>query len=272
MLNIDPDFEEYKKLENKNVPLIKNEDLPEEFSQNAYDIIIEFIQKTKCLDYEWVIYFDYYTGEIFRCVKGKDNQVRLDFEDGEFEGKHIVSIHNHPINAFSPPSGKNFNILLRDFEDYEFIVGRDGLWILKAKGLHNDIIEDIREASLVYYILTLSRCADLKGKNGDKIECEDSLYGDMLSNYINDKNIKNIQLIKKEYITMTKNKKTDVIEFEHFESISNMEDLGLIQDFIKNPYLDVNKVKITEFFAKMGVEVNANELADAMKKYSHDFL
>ena len=33
---------------------------------------------------------------------------------------------------------------------------------------------------------------------------------------------------------MTKNKKTDVIEFEHFESISNMEDLGLIQDFIKN--------------------------------------
>ena len=82
----------------------------------------------------------------------------------------FVSIHNHPINAFSPPSGKNFNILLRDFEDYEFIVGRDGLWILKAKGIHNDLIEDIREAYLVYYILTLSRCADLKGKNGDKID------------------------------------------------------------------------------------------------------
>ena len=272
MLNIDLDFEEYKKLENNNVPLIKKEDLPKEFSQKAYTIIIEFIQKTKCLYYEWVIYFDYCTGEILRCVKGKDNQVRLDFEDGEFEGKHIVSMHNHPINAFSPPSGKNFNILLRDFEDYELIVGRDGLWILKAKGLHNDIIEDIREASLVYYILTLSRCVDLTGKSGDKIECEDSLYGSMLSNFINDKKLNNIQLTKKEYTTMTNNQETDVIEFEHFESISNMEDLGMIQDFIKNPYLDVNKEKITEFFAKMGVEVNANELADAMHKYSCDFL
>ena len=164
MLNIDLDFDEYKKLENKNVPLIKKEDLPEEFTQKAYSIIIDFIQKTKCLDYEWVIYFDYCTGEILRCVKGKDNQVRLYFEDDEFEGKHIVSMHNHPINAFSPPSGKNFNILLRAFEDYELIVGRDGLWILKAKRIHNDLIEDVREASFVYYILTLSRCADLKGK------------------------------------------------------------------------------------------------------------
>ena len=94
----------------------------------------------------------------------------------------------------------------------------------------------------------------------------------MLSNFINDKKLNNIQLTKKEYTAMTNNQKTDVIEFEHFESISKMEDLGLIQDFIKNPYLDVNKVKITEFFAKMGVEVNANELADAMHKYSHDFL
>ena len=94
----------------------------------------------------------------------------------------------------------------------------------------------------------------------------------MLSNFINDKKLKNIQLTKKEYTAMTNNQKTDVIEFEHFESISKMEDLRLIQDFIKNPYLDVNKVKITEFFAKMGVEVNANELADAMHKYSHDFL
>ena len=94
----------------------------------------------------------------------------------------------------------------------------------------------------------------------------------MLSNFINDKKLNNIQLTKKEYTAMTNNQKTDVIEFEHFESISKMEDLRLIQDFIKNPYLDVNKVKITEFFAKMGVEVNANELADAMHKYSHDFL
>ena len=32
LLNVGKDFEEYKDLENKNVPVIKKEDLPEEFS------------------------------------------------------------------------------------------------------------------------------------------------------------------------------------------------------------------------------------------------
>ena len=133
MLYVDSDFEEYKKLEKKNVGLIRKEDLPAEFSDKAYKTIVDFIQKTKNLDYEWAIFFDYLTGEILKCAKGISDEVKIYFDDDEFEGYHVASIHNHSINAFSPPSGKNFNIFQRDFEDYELIVGRGGLWILEAK-------------------------------------------------------------------------------------------------------------------------------------------
>jgi hypothetical protein len=134
LLNIGIDYDEYNDLENKNVAIIKKEDLPSEFGDNAYRTIVEFIQKTKFLDYEWAIFFDYTTGEILKCAKGMINKVKIDFEEGEFEGRHIASIHNHPaIDSFSPPSGKNFNILCRAFEDYELVVGRGELWVLKAK-------------------------------------------------------------------------------------------------------------------------------------------
>ena len=60
----------------------------------------------------------------------------------EFEDNYVASIHNHPSIVYSPPSGKNFGILLRDFEDYELVVGPNELWVLKAKGifalLHNN--------------------------------------------------------------------------------------------------------------------------------------
>ena len=79
---------------------------------------VDFIQKTRCLDYEWGLLFDYVTGEILKCVKGKEDKVRLDSAGDEFEGKHLSSIHNHPDYVLSPPSYKNFNIFLRIHEDY----------------------------------------------------------------------------------------------------------------------------------------------------------
>lgn len=270
LLNVGRDFEEYKDLEKKNVPVIKKEDLPREFSHDAYNTIIEFIQKTRCLDYEWGLLIDYVTGEILKCVKGKEDNVRLDSSGGEFEGKHVFSIHNHPDHVLSPPSHKNFNILLRIHEDYELIVGRDGLWILKAIGIHENIIKDVREASFVYYIFTLSQCNVLK-RTTEKNECQDSLYGGMLSRFINHKNINDIQLTKKEYFTMNNNSESDIFEFEHFKRISNPDDLKLVHAFVKNPHLKANKAGITKFFAKMNIEINADELADAMQRHSNEF-
>ena len=106
LLNVGPDFEEYNNLENKDVAVIKKEDLPEEFTDMAYETVVDFIQKTRCLDKEWALFFDYVTGEIVKCVKGKENEVRIDFEDINFEGSHVSSIHNHPISAFRHHLGK----------------------------------------------------------------------------------------------------------------------------------------------------------------------
>ena len=147
-------------------------------------------------------------------------------------------------------------------------MGREGVWILKAKGFHRNIIEDVRKASVFSYIFTLTQC-----KHFEKVEkmneCEDSLYGGMLSKYITDKNINDIQLTKMEYVTMSIDSKSCAAEFEHFESISNSDDFSAIQDFIDNPDLDKNKQRITKFFAKMNVEINADELANEMPKYKN---
>lgn len=67
---------------------------------------------------------------------------------------------------------------------------------------------------------------------------------------------------------MISNSKMEVAEFEHFERISNPEDIKLLQEFIANPHLEENKHQISNFFAKMNVEINADELAKAIHKFS----
>lgn len=128
-------FEEYMKLTKDENISIKLDDLPTEFTSEAYETIVEFIQKTKDLEYECLMYFDYVTGQILKFETGLKDKVKIEFSDGEFEGFHVASIHNHPSGVYSPPSDKNFGILMRDFEDYELVVGQNGLWILKAKGI-----------------------------------------------------------------------------------------------------------------------------------------
>lgn len=66
---------------------------------------------------------------------------------------------------------------------------------------------------------------------------------------------------------MADDSKIEIAEFEDFESVSNPEDLLLIREFIENPDLEENKEKITRFFANMNVEINADDLANAMPKY-----
>lgn len=198
-LDLGPDFDDYQKLEIQNVSSITREDLPSEFSDEALKTVDEFIRKTRNLNYECALFFDYGTGEILKFAKGINDNVKLEFEHDEFSGNHVASIHNHPNNVFGPPSGKNFNVLSRHFEDYELVVGRDGLWILKAKGVHKSLIKDFREASDVFYIMVSIQCDSLFESIDEIDECNDNRYGDMLLNYINNKNINDIQLMKREY-------------------------------------------------------------------------
>lgn len=189
--NEDSNMKRYQKLKINSKKFIKKTDLPPEFSDLALETINEFIKKTSNLNLECGIFFDYITGEILKCAFGDEEHVILHYNEDEFIEKHVASIHNHIKTLLSPPSDKNFNILLRSFEDYECIASPDVLWILKAKSVNRHLAKDLNESALI-----------LKGISekfsNDEID-EDKLYGKMLLNYINNKNIKNIQLQKREY-------------------------------------------------------------------------
>lgn len=151
LINIDVDFKEYKNLKINDIPSINPMDLPPEFGEGAFKTVDEFIKKTHYLDCEWVIYFDYVTGGILKCKKGGTDNVSVTFEEGEFDRHSVASIHNHPKNVLSPPSGLNFNILTRDFEDYELIAGFEYFWILKAKGVHENLVAQMNIASDTFF-------------------------------------------------------------------------------------------------------------------------
>lgn len=71
MLNSNVICKNYNDLKINSNLSVKKDDLPQEFSDDALKTINEFIQKTRQLDSEWAIYFDYKTGEILKCGKGK---------------------------------------------------------------------------------------------------------------------------------------------------------------------------------------------------------
>lgn len=187
----DSNLKKYENLKIDRKKYIKISDLPPEFSDSALITINTFINKTDGLNFECGIFFDYITGEILKCDFGDEKHVSICYDESEFTGKHVASIHNHIKTLLSPPSDKNFNILLRPFEDYELIASPDALWILKAIGTNNYLANHLNKSALI-----------LKGIcekfSNDEVN-EDELYGTMLLNYINNKNIKDIQLNKREF-------------------------------------------------------------------------
>lgn len=100
---------------------------------------------------------------------------------------------------FTPPSNKNFGIFLRKFEDYELIAGWNGLWILEGKYIDKSLVKELREESSKLFVSSLRYCSRKYSPPDIAYDKCDELYGKRLSNYINDKNIKNIQLYKRRY-------------------------------------------------------------------------
>jgi hypothetical protein len=150
-----------------------------------------------------------------------------------------------------------------DYDEYNDLENKN---VAIIKGIHKNLIEDIRFSSLVFYMIALSRCSNIESII-ERNKCEDSSYGDRLLNYINNKNINDIQLTKKEYVDMTNNPKSCVAEFEDFKHISDPEDYKLVSEFLDNPDSEINKQRITDFFAKMNVEIDADALAKSMPRY-----
>lgn len=174
------------------IPSVSSEDLPEEFDQKAVKLVDLFRRKTANIPYECMLFFDYKTGEIIYCFveDNLDGKIMEEINEFYFEGKNVASIHNHPKGFLSAPSGKNFQILEIENEDYELICGHDEFWILEAKGVFDkEIVEEIREKAKFFYFHSI---------NFEK-NAENKIYGDSLLKYINNKVKNNIKLIKVRY-------------------------------------------------------------------------
>lgn len=135
-------------------PIIKDE-LPVEFSQKAANTVDMFRRKTYDLDCECLIYFDIHTGNIISCnfSDGHNDNVSGNIFPDILKGMHIASIHNHPQEYYSLPSGKNFEILGLEFEEYGLILSRNELWILESKEVvfSEDEINEIRKNADIFF-------------------------------------------------------------------------------------------------------------------------
>jgi hypothetical protein len=133
----DTDYGRYRHLPiNWSISPITEDDLPVEFSPKAVKTVDMFRRKTVDLPYECMIYFDYTSGEIVACSfsdKNSPDEVHGVIYSYLLKKMHIASIHNHPVPYGAPPSGKNFEMLGLDFEEFELISSKEELWILESR-------------------------------------------------------------------------------------------------------------------------------------------
>ena len=176
----------------------------------------------------------------------------------DINGKHVASIHNHPMEVLSPPSGKNFKILKREYEDYELIAGFEYFWILKAKGLHENLIEEMNEASDTAFLSSFLHCTARYNDDNIFNRMQDLRYGGELSKYINDKNIRDIQLTKMEYVAMENNSKT--IEFRCRKRITDPEAIRLAREREADPNVLSGKDLMYSMYRSLGMDVDYDEI------------
>lgn len=198
----DSEYAKYRCLPvNWSLPPITKEDLPDEFSVNAVKTVDMFRRKTIDLTYECMIYFDYKTGNIVSCSfsdKNHPNEVNGIIYPYLLKKMNIASIHNHPIQYGTPPSGKNFEMLSLEFEEFELISSREELWILESreKIFSDDEIRKIRE-NIGNFYNSLYLDINFEFDEGYRvIEEFNKRYGDFLLNYLNNK-YTNIKLIRR---------------------------------------------------------------------------
>ena len=139
----DKDWIKYNLLRvNSSLKSINPKDLPNDFCDDACRLVDEFRRKTVNEEEEWMLYFDYMEGDVIYCWQGNVGESGGGFERKNFEGRHIASIHSHPIGYYSFPSPDNFDILENDFEDYEIIISINAFWIVEFKGA---VEKEVRE-------------------------------------------------------------------------------------------------------------------------------
>lgn len=197
----DVEYGRYRHLPiNWSIPPITKEDLPDEFSKKAVRTVDMFRRKTFDLDCECLIFFDINTGNIVSCNfadEGEWNKVTGEIYPNSLKGMNIASLHNHPKQFCSPPSGKNFEMLGLEFEEYELILSKNELWILESKGIiFDDEIKEIREDAEAYLDSVFEE-ANLEFDEGYLVlDNVNQIYGDLLLINLNNK-LNNIKLTRR---------------------------------------------------------------------------
>ena len=85
----------------------------------------------------------------------------------------------------------------------------------------------------------------------------DVLYGNQLLKYLNDKNISDIQLTKREYSEMINSK---TAQYNCRKRITNPETLELLREFERNPYTPTGKELMYNLYQSIGMDVDYDEI------------
>lgn len=193
MIIQDKDWIKYKSLKKDNgLKSINPMDLPNDFCQEACILVDEFRRKTVNEKVEWMLYFDYRTGEIVYCWQGEEGKCISEIDRKHFVGKNIATIHNHTQKYYSFPSPDNFDILENDFEDYEIITSVNAFWTVEFKG---SITKKLREKFQLDLSIEFERLEnEIKSHYVDMLmvrQMSEMLFSEYLLNYI-EKSIENI--------------------------------------------------------------------------------
>lgn len=198
----DSEYARYRYLPiNWPLPPLTKEDLPKEFSPQAVKTVDMFRRKTIDLPFECMLYFDYKSGNIVSCNfsdTNSPNEVKGIIYPYLLKRMNIASIHNHTIQYSTPPSGKNFEMLSLEFEEFELILSKDELWILESREevFSSQKINQIRDKIDYNYESIFSDINSEFVEGYVVIDEFNKRYGDFLLNYLN-KEYNNIKLSRR---------------------------------------------------------------------------
>lgn len=192
----DEEWMEYKRLEiDESVKSVNPKDLPDDFCDEACRLVDEFHRKTVNEKVEWMLYFDYMTGEVIYCWKGYEDRIIGKFDEIYLVDRHVASIHSHTKDLYSFPSLDNFDILENSFEDFEIITSVDAFWIIEFKGTISKISRRRFQQCLREDMYMTIESIKYWGEDGFRIRnVTENIIGNYLLNEINNE-IQGINLI-----------------------------------------------------------------------------
>ncbi len=150
--------------------------------------------------------------------------------------------------------------MTREFEDYELIVSRDGLWILKAKGTYEGLVVEFNLASDTFFNSSFLYCANRYHDEEIIDKMTSIIYGNRLLKYINDKNINDIQLTKKRYVNMKTELNNHVAEYACRTKMITPETIKLAREMERDPTILSARDRIYAFYKLVGMDIEYDEI------------